>query len=67
MATPEARRRLGAIFVGVGLLMLGAAVFFGAGGAPLPPPGGLIVAAVLGLAGVVMAAFGVLLLIGARS
>ncbi len=67
MASPETRRRLGRIFVGIGLLLLAAAAAFGAGAVPLPPPGGIIVAAVLALAGVVMATFGVVLLIGARS
>ena len=67
MATPETRRRLGRIFVGMGLLMLTVAVLFGAGVVPLPPPGGAIVAAVLALAGGAMAVFGVVLLFGARS
>ena len=67
MAAPETRRRLGRIFVGIGLLMLAAAVLFGVGAVPLPAPGGIIVAAVLALAGVVMATFGVVLLTGARS
>ena len=67
MAAPETRRRLGRIFVGIGLLMLAAAVLFGVGIVPLPEPGGIIVAAVLALAGVVMATFGVVLLTGARS
>jgi hypothetical protein len=66
-ASPETRRRLGRIFVGLGLMLLAAAALFGAGIVPLPPPGGLIVAAVLALAGVVMATFGVTLLAGARS
>ena len=65
-AGPETRRRLGRIFVGLGLLLLAAAALFGAGAVPLPPPGGIIVAAVLALAGVVMATFGVTLLAGAR-
>ena len=67
MASPETRRRLGRIFVGIGLLMLAAAALFGVGVVPLPAPGGTIVAAVLVLAGVVMATFGVVLLTGARS
>ena len=67
MAAPETRRRLGRIFVGIGLLMLAAAALFGVGVVPLPAPGGIIVAAVLALAGVVMATFGVVLLTGARS
>ena len=67
MASREVRRRLGRIFVGVGVLLLAAAALFGAGTVPLPPPGGTIVAAVLALAGIVMAAFGVMVLTGARS
>ena len=67
MAAPETRRRLGRIFVGIGLLMLAAAALFGVGAVPLPAPGGIIVAAVLALAGVVMATFRVVLLTGARS
>ena len=67
MATPETRRRLGRIFVGIGLLLLAVAVLFGVGIIPLPAPGGFIVAAVLALAGVVMATFGVVLLTGART
>ena len=67
MATPETRRRLGRIFVGIGLLLLAVAVLFGVGIVPLPAPGGFIVAAVLALAGVVMATFGVVLLTGAGS
>ena len=66
MAAPETRRRLGRIFVGIGLLLLAAAVLFGLGIVPLPPPGGIIVAAVLALAGFVMEAFGMVLLTGAR-
>ena len=66
-ADPATRRRLGRIFIGIGALMLAAAAVFGAGAVPLPPPGGVIVAAVLALAGAVMAAFGVVLLAGARS
>ena len=65
MATPETGRRLGRIFVGIGALLLAAAALFGAGVVPLPPPGGVIVAGVLALAGVVMAAFGGVLLTGA--
>ncbi len=65
MATPETGRRLGRIFVGIGSLLLAAAALFGAGVVPLPPPGGVIVAGVLALAGVVMAAFGGVLLTGA--
>ena len=65
MATPETGRRLGRIFVGIGTLLLAAAALFGAGVVPLPPPGGVIVAGVLALAGVVMAAFGGVLLTGA--
>lgn len=64
MASAEARRRLGRIFVGIGLLMLVVAAVFGAGAVPLPAPGGIIVAAVLALAGGVMAVFGVVLLTG---
>lgn len=67
MAASDARRRLGRIFVGLGSLLLTAAGLFGVGIVPLPPPGGFIVAAVLALAGVVMAAFGVVLLAGDRS
>ena len=67
MASPETRRRLGRIFLGIGLLLLAAAALFGVGIVPLPAPGGIIVAAVLALAGVVMATFGVLLLTGAGS
>ena len=67
MAAPDTRRRLGRIFVGIGLLMLAAAALFGAGAVPLPPPGGIIVAGVLALAGVVMGTFGIVLLAGARS
>ena len=67
MAAPEMRRRLGRIFVGIGLLLLAAAALFGLGIVPLPPPGGIIVAAVLALAGLVMEAFGMVLLTGARS
>ena len=66
-ADPATRRRLGRIFIGIGVLMLAAAAVFGAGAVPLPPPGGVIVAAVLVLAGAVMATFGVVLLVGARS
>ena len=66
-ADPATRRRLGRIFIGIGVLMLAAAAVFGAGAGPLPPPGGVIVAAVLALAGAVMAIFGVVLLLGARS
>ena len=67
MASPQTRRRLARIFVGIGLLLLTVAALFGAGVVPLPPPGGVIVAAVLALAGIVMGAFGILLLTGARS
>ena len=67
MASPDALRRLGRIFIGIGLLLLAAAGLFGAGVVPLPPPGGMIVAGVLALAGVVMATFGVVLSTGARS
>ena len=67
MAASDTRRRLGRIFVGIGLLMLAAAALFGAGTVPLPPPGGIIVAGVLALAGVVMGTFGIVLLAGARS
>ena len=67
MASLETRRRLGRVFVGIGLLMLAAASLFGLGIVPLPAPGGIIVAAVLALAGVVMAIFGIVLLTGARS
>lgn len=67
MAASDTRRRLGRIFVGIGLLMLAAAALFGAGAVPLPPPGGIIVAGVLALAGVVMGTFGIVLLAGARS
>ena len=66
-AKPETQRRLGRIFVGIGLAMLAVAALFGAGAVPLPAPGGIIVAAVLALAGAVMATFGVVLLTGARS
>lgn len=66
-ADPETRRRLGRIFIVLGGLLLAAAGLFGAGTVPLPPPGGVIVAAVLALAGVVMATFGVMLLTGART
>lgn len=66
-AGPATRRRLGRIFIGIGVLMLAAAAVFGAGAVPLPAPGGVIVAAVLALAGAVMATFGVVLLVGARS
>ena len=66
-ADPATRRRLGRIFIGIGVLMLAAGAVFGAGAVPLSPPGGIIVAAVLVLAGVVMTTFGVVLLVGARS
>lgn len=67
MASAEARRRLGRVLIGLGLLLLVAAVVFGGGFVPLPPPGREIVAAVLALAGVVKLAVGVQALRGARS
>ena len=67
MASAETNRRLGRILAGIGGLLLAAAALFGAGVVPLPAPGGVIVAAVLGLAGGVMAAFGAVLLSGVRS
>lgn len=66
MAAPEIPQRLGWIFIGLGALLLAVAALFGAGFVPLPPPGGMIVAAVLALAGAVMAAFGVVLLTRVR-
>ena len=36
-ADPATRRRLGRIFIGIGVLMLAAAAVFGAGAVPLPP------------------------------
>lgn len=66
MASAETNRRLGRILAGIGGLLLAAAALFGAGVVPLPAPGGVIVAAVLALAGVVMAVFGAVLLSGVR-
>ena len=39
-ADPATRRRLGRIFIGIGVLMLAAGAVFGAGAVPLSPPGG---------------------------
>lgn len=66
MASSETNRRLGRILLGIGCLLLAAAALFGAGVVPLPAPGGVIVAAVLGVAGLAMAAFGAVLLTGVR-
>lgn len=66
MASSETNRRLGRILIGIGGLLLAAAALFGAGVVPLPAPGGVIVAAVLALSGLAMAAFGAVLLTGAR-
>ncbi len=66
MASSETNRRLGRILLGIGCLLLAAAALFGAGAVPLPAPGGVIVAAVLGVAGLAMAAFGAVLLTGVR-
>lgn len=66
MASSETNRRLGRILLGIGCLLLAAAALFGAGVVPLPAPGGVIVAAVLGVAGLAMAAFGGVLLTGVR-
>lgn len=67
MASAAARRRLGRILIGLGLLLLIAALAFGGGFVPLPPPGKEIVAAVLALAGVVKLTVGVKALRGAGS
>ena len=67
MASRDARRRLGRILIGLALLLFVAALLFGAGIVPMPPPGRAIVAAVLALAGVVKLVVGVKVLVGARS
>ena len=66
MASSETNRRLGRILLGIGCLLLAAAALFGAVAVPRPAPGGVIVAAVLGVAGLAMAAFGAVLLTGVR-